>query len=562
MKNPPIPATNPDRGLAVLRDAARNKDAAFTRAEREALGLQGLLPPAVQTLAQQVDAELEHLALKSEPIEKYIGLMALHDRNQTLFYRVLVDNLEALIPIIYTPVVGQACQRFSHIFRRPRGFYLCPDDVGRMVSVLRNWQQHDVRLIVVTDNERILGLGDQGAGGMGIPVGKLALYTAAAGIHPSLCLPISLDVGTDNGSLLEDPFYIGYRQRRLRGPAYDRFVEEFVAAVKTVFPRALLQWEDFKKANAFRLLDRYADALPSFNDDIQGTAAVALAGVLAGARLLGQSIAQQRVLLLGAGGAGVGIARLIRRAMRAEGMPEPEVRLRQVLFDSVGIVREGTEGLDAHKAEFALGAGELARLGLEDAASKTLEQVVEAFRPTVLIGTTAQPGIFSEAVIRAMGAHCERPMIFPLSNPTSQAECTASEALVHTGGRALVGTGSPFAPVEIDGKRHVIGQSNNVFIFPGVGLGALVAEAGRVTEPMFLAAAHALAEFTVPRDGDEGVLYPRIKDLRAISRKIALRVAQVAREEGIGRSVDDATLEVDIAGFVWEPAYPVAATSK
>jgi malic enzyme len=448
-----------------------------------------------------------------------------------------------------------ACQQYSHIYRRPRGLFLSPDDRGQIAQRLRNFRQRDIRLIVVTDNERILGLGDQGAGGMAIPVGKLVLYSACAGIHPSLFLPISLDVGTDNSALIEDPFYLGYRGRRLRGLDYDAFVEEFVQAVKNVFPRALLQWEDFKKANAFRLLSRYSGRLPSFNDDIQGTAAVTLAGILSGLRVIGQPLREQRFLLVGSGAAGVGIGRLLRTALLAEGLTADEVRQRQVFIDSGGVVCESRTDVEAHKREFALLAGDLKALDFPNPPPASLEQIVLAFRPTVLIGTTGQAGDFTPGVIRAMAQHCQRPLIFPLSNPTSKAECTPSEVLINSDGRALVATGSPFEPVVFNGHKHVIGQCNNVFIFPGVGLGVLLSEASRVTDSMFLAAARALAEFTRSAATPNGSLYPSLQDLRSASRLIAFKVAQTARDEGSGRSLDDDALNAAIEEFCWFPDY-------
>ena len=547
------------RSEEILCDPALNKDATFTAAERKRLGLEGLLPAAVLTIEQQIAMELEHIFSKRDPLEQYIGLIALLDRNETLFYRLLIENIDRLTPIIYTPTVGLACQQFSHIFRRPRGLFLCPGDRGQIAQRLQNFKQRDVRLIVVTDNERILGLGDQGAGGMAIPIGKLVLYSAGAGIHPSLCLPVSLDVGTDNSALLADPFYLGCRERRLRGAAYDAFVEEFVQAVKKVFPHALLQWEDFKKANAFRLLERYAGRLPSFNDDIQGTSAVTLAGILSGLRLTGQKLRDQRFLFVGAGAAGVGIGKLVRTAMRAEGLSAAEARLRQVFIDSRGLVQKDQPDLDQHKQEVALSAEELAGLGLKAPLPSDLAGTIEAVKPTVLIGTSGQPGDFTPAAIRTMARHCERPLILPLSNPTTKAECTPAEAYENSDGRALVATGSPFEPVTCNGRKHVIGQCNNVFIFPGVGLGALISEASRVTDSMFLAAAYSLAEFTAGGAAEDGALYPRLAELRRVSRRIAFKVAQCARDEGIGRTLGDEELEAAIEDFCWQPDYPPAS---
>ncbi len=539
-------------GEQLLRDPARNKDAAFTMEERRQLGLEGLLPASVLSLEQQVAMELEHIFSKSEPLEQYIGLIALLDRNETLFYRLLIENLESLTPILYTPTVGLACQKYSHIFRRPRGLFLCPQDRGEIARRLENFRQRDVRLIVVTDNERILGLGDQGAGGMAIPIGKLILYSAGAGIHPRLCLPISLDVGTDNQALLDDPYYVGYRGPRLRGPDYDAFVEEFVQAVRHVFPGALLQWEDFKKVNAFNLLHRYAQRLPSFNDDIQGTSAVTLAGILTGVLMQGKSLSEQRFLLVGAGAAGAGIGGLLRAALLAEGMEEAETRRRLLFLDSRGLVCQTRQDLEAHKRELALPASDYQKVGLFTPLPVSLEGIIQAVRPTVLIGTTAHPGDFTPAALRAMAAASERPLIFPLSNPTSKAECTPQEALTHTRGRALVATGSPFAPVTYEGTEHAIGQCNNAYVFPGIGLGVLISEASRVTDSMFLAAARSLAEYTASKGSS---LFPRLRDLREISQRIAFKVAQTARDEGYGRSLSDLELEEAIKTFTWFPEY-------
>jgi malic enzyme len=542
------------RGEQALRDPMQNKDAAFTHEERRQLGLDGLLPAAVQTIQQQVALALENIFAKSDPLEQYIGLIALMDRNETLFYRLLLENLERLTPIVYTPTVGLACQRYSHIYRRPRGLFITPDDRGQIVQRLRNFSERDILLIVVTDNERILGLGDQGAGGMGISIGKLILYTVGSGIHPAHCLPISLDVGTDNAALLEDQCYLGYRARRLRGAEYDSLVEEFVEAVRTVFPHALLQWEDFKKANAIRLLERYVGRLPSFNDDIQGTAAVTLAGVFSGLSYIKQPLREQRFLLVGTGAAGVGIGQLLKTALQTDGLSPAEARRRELFLDSSGLVVSSRTDLEKHKCSVAWQLEELAAAGFASPLPHRLEEVIEIFRPTVLIGTTGRAGEFTPAALRAMAKHCAHPLIFPLSNPTANTECTPTEAIQASDGRALVATGSPFEPVTFGGRKHVIGQCNNAFIFPGVGLGALIARVGRVTDSMFLAAAKTLADFTGKTDC-AGALYPSLKHLRAISRAIGFKVAQTAREEGIGRSYTDEALNAELDQFIWYPDY-------
>lgn len=541
-------------GGELLAHPRLNKDAAFSDDEREAYGLRGLLPFRVATLDQQVTLELERLRRKSDDLERYIGLAALQDRNETLFHRLLHDHIEELAPIVYTPTVGEACVQFSHIMRRPRGLWVTPADSGRMDQLLRNAELPGVRLIVATDNERILGLGDLGAGGMGIPIGKLALYTAGAGVHPSHTLAVSLDCGTDNEALLADELYLGYPKPRLRGSDYDDFIEEFVEAVISVYPHAILQWEDFKQHNALRMLDRYRHRLASFNDDIQGTAAVVVAGILAALRQRGEPLAAQRVVMVGAGAAGLGIARLLELVMREEpGSADPRHGL--LMLDSQGLIFEGRDRIDDDKRPFTLPHDELAAYGFPPAGRYDLESVVRAVAPTILIGTTGVAGTFTETAIRQMAAGVPAPIVLPLSNPTAKAEATPAEVLAWSGGRAIVATGSPFDPVAVDGHARLVGQANNMFVFPGVGLGAIVARAREITDRMFLAAATTLAGM-IPADRlAAGALYPRLSDLRPISRVVAIAVAREARDTGLAPIRTDEQIEAAVEAEMWTPAY-------
>ncbi len=537
------------RGIDLLSDPVLNKGSAFTAEEREALGLQGLLPPRTFAQADQVRRNIENLRKRSSDLDRYIDLMDLMGRNITLFYRLLIDHLEELMPVVYTPTVGQACLKFGVIFRRPQGIFITAQDRGQVRKVLANWPRRNVKVIVVTDGERILGLGDLGAYGMGIPIGKLSLYTACAGIHPAVCLPITIDVGTDNADLLNDPFYLGLNQRRERGPLYDELMDEFVEAARQLFPGVLIQLEDFGTRNAFRLLQRYREQGPVFDDDIQGTAAVCLAGLYSALRITRQSLQDQRILFLGAGEAGIGIGELTASALAAQGMPIEEARRRCWFVDSRGLVVKSRTDLTHHKLPFAH----------DHAPLHTLLEAVHALKPTAIVGVSAQAGLFTRDVLEAMAKYNDRPMVFALSNPTSKAECTAREAYQWTNGRAIYASGSPFEPVTLNGQTYRPGQGNNAYIFPGVGLGALLTGATRITDEMFAAAASSLSEMVSEDDLHQGLIYPPLSKIRSVSARIAVAVARVAYARGLATIPEPAELESFVTGQMYEPDYQLYA---
>lgn len=509
-------------GLDLLTHPRYNKGTAFTLEEREHYGLTGLLPPVVSTQEQQVQRSLLGLRNKTRDIDKYMFLTALQKRNERVFYKILTDNIEEMMPLVYTPTVGQACEEFAINFRETHGCYVSWQDRGKIAQILKNWPEKEVRLIVVSDGERILGLGDLGSNGMGIPIGKLTLYCACAGIDPAYCLPIMLDVGTENEALREDPFYLGLRQPRIRGEEYTAFVDEFVAAVKTVFPQVLLQFEDFATPNAIALLERHRDALLSFNDDIQGTASVALAGLLAATRLNGKRVSEMRFMFLGAGSAATGIGELVVKAMQREGLTETQARSQLVFNDSKGLIVKSREVLTDHARPFA------ADLPAMDAAS-----ALQAFKPDVLIGASGRPGIITEAMVQNLCEYHQHPAVFALSNPTANAECTAKQAYTWSQGRAIFASGSPFAPVEFDGETRIPGQGNNAYIFPGLGLGALLSGATRINDEMLISAADCLAGCVAQERIDAGCLYPPLSEIREVSAHIAVAVAKTAEQSGL-----------------------------
>jgi malate dehydrogenase (oxaloacetate-decarboxylating)(NADP+) len=533
-------------GYQVLHNPRLNKGTAFTAAERRAYGLEGLLPPAITNIELQIARRHSEIANLDDDLQKYLVLSDLQARNETLFYAVLMSDPATYMPLVYTPTVGEACQKFAHIFREARGMYLPINARGRVREILGNWPERDVRFIVVSDGERILGLGDLGAGGMGIPIGKLALYTACAGVPPQYCLPVVLDVGTNNQVLLDDPLYLGLRQNRVRGEEYMAFVDEFVTAVQALYPKCCIQWEDFANINAVPILARYRDKICTYNDDIQGTAGVALAGIFAALRITGQKITEQRFLFLGGGSAGTGIAELISQAMALEGMDIREARHRNALFDINGLLVTSRADLADFQKPFAQ----------DRAPVSTFVEAIKALRPTGIIGVSTVPKLFTREVIEAMAEINERPIIFPYSNPTSRSECTAEEAYRWSGGRAVFASGSPFPPLEISGHKFVPGQGNNVYIFPAMGMAVFATEATRVTEEMFIVAAKAVAEQVTDEDLSVGLIYPPQSRILEASLHVAERVATYIFDKGLARVPRPDDINSLIRSRAYHPAYP------
>ena len=542
-------------GFDLLMNPRLNKGTAFTEAERDAFGLHGLLPPHIGNLEDQRERRKITLANRSTAFGKYRLMRDLQDNDETLFYSFIAHNIEELLPIVYTPAVGEGCQRFSEIWRKPRGLFLSYPNRDRIAKILADPRYDDVRCIVVSDGERILGLGDQGAGGMGIPIGKMALYTALGGIPPEHCLPILLDVGTDNETLLHDPIYIGWRHKRIRGKEYDDFVEEFVAAVEKRWPHILLQWEDFAGVNAGVLLERYRDRLCTFNDDIQGTAAVTTATLLAAVHSTGVPLREQTIAMFGTGAAGIGIVNMLVAAMKEDGLTEEQARKRIYGFNRYGLLVEGCQGIRPGQETLLRKREDVDGWKLEGSGAISLLDVVRNAKVTVLAGVSAQAGAFTEEIVREMAKHSERPIIFPLSNPTSKSEALPTDLLHWTDGRALVGTGSPFPPVEVTGKMIRIAQINNSYIFPGLALGILVSKASRVTEGMIMAAAKTLASLSPARADMTAALLPPIADSRKVGMIVGEAVALQAVADGVAEGGEEATLKDRLRAYVWEPVY-------
>jgi malate dehydrogenase (oxaloacetate-decarboxylating) len=542
-------------GVDLLFNSRLNKGTAFSEQERDHFGLHGLLPPHIGTLDDQRERRKRVLDSRDTAFGKYSNMRDLQDNNETLFYSMIEHYAEELLPVVYTPAVGEGCQRFSEIWRRPRGLFISYPNRDRIDQIFADERYDGVRCIVVSDGERILGLGDQGAGGMGIPIGKMALYTALGGIPPEHCLPILLDAGTDNELLLQDPIYIGWQHRRVRGKDYDDFIEAFVTSVQKRWPSVLLQWEDFAGANAARLLERYRNRLCTFNDDIQGTAAVTTATLLAAVHSTGLPLSKQTVAVFGAGAAGIGIIDLLVEAMEEEGLSEDQARERIYAFNRYGLLVQGARGIKESQQHLVRKRTDVAGWKLEGGEDISLLDVVRNAKVTVLAGVSAQPGAFTEEIVREMARHTARPIIFPLSNPTSKAEAAPADLLRWTEGRALVGTGSPFPPVEVGGKRIRVSQVNNSFIFPGLALGILVTKARRVTDGMIMAAAKALADLSPSRTDSNAPLLPAVGDSRRVAMVVSEKVARQAIAEGVAELTDDGNLEERIREYVWDPAY-------
>jgi malate dehydrogenase (oxaloacetate-decarboxylating)(NADP+) len=534
------------RGVKILHDPVRNKGTAYTEAERDLLKLRGLLPPRVHTAAEQELRVLGNIREKPTDLERYLYLVALQDRNETLFYRVVMNNIEEMMPLIYTPTVGKACQEFQHIYRDSRGFYVSFEDRGRVREIMQNWPHREARIIVVTDGERVLGLGDLGADGMGIPIGKLSLYTACSGIHPTQCMPVMLDVGTNNEKLLNDPLYNGIERRRVRGEQYDELVDEFITAANDLFPGVLIQLEDFGNSNAFRLLARYRDRVCLFDDDIQGTGAVAVAGIIAALRITGSELSDQKILVLGAGEAGIGVADVFVAALANRGIPAAQARKHCWFVDSEGLLVADRGKVAEHKRPYAH----------DHQPIDDFVEAITALKPTAIIGLSGQAGMFTKDVIEAMASINSRPIIFALSNPTSNAECTAQQAYGWSGGRAVFASGSPFDPVELGNKTFVPGQGNNAYIFPGVGLGAIVSRSRKVTDEMFLAAALSLARQVSDVDLERGRIYPPLSRIRQVSALIAQDVARIAYDNGLADREEPEDIAADIHQYMFQPVYP------
>ena len=533
------------RGSKILHDPLLNKGTNFSEDERNQLGLRGLLPPRILTLKTQKEKILKNFNSKKNDLEKYIYMIALQDRNETLFYYTLMSEIEKMMPIIYTPTVGRACQKYDHIFRRPRGLYISLEDIGKIETILKNWPSRQVEVIVVTDGERILGLGDLGANGMGIPIGKLSLYTACAGIDPSKCLPITIDVGTNNNNLLKNPFYLGLQKRRITGKIYDDFLDEFMVSISAIFPNAVIQFEDFANSNAARLLQKYRGSYCMFNDDIQGTAAVALSGLISSMKLTSQKLEDQKLLFYGAGTAGIGIGNLFSQALVSTGISDSDARKKCWFVDSKGLVVKSRDNLSSDKLYFAQDHKQI----------KSLYEIVNQVKPTTLIGVSGKANAFDKKIINSMNSFNKRPIIFALSNPTSNSECTAKQVYNWTQGRGVFASGSPFEPVTIEEKTFIPSQGNNVYIFPGVGLGVILAGVVKIPDSFFITAAKKLSDLTRKDELSRGLLYPSLNRIRSVSRDIAIEIYKKAIKDGIAKNIIEGDIQEFVNKKMYNPAY-------